>query len=394
MISVNPYRTIKNLFRLLIIVNILGCAGSFDPETLDPRGAGFQANLPEPGTRFVVWGNHIEAVDQASAWLHKRGLVIMDRTRLQQGLDGQKARLTGSSKDWAHILEAGGQIGADLVLFVEVTNVHAGRKFELSQVRNAPDFQLNVEVRGVQAQTGEIVSKGKAWQFASDQQLEVLIRDLTDQALQWAWVPSELRNEAQGPPRKTVRIEMPENPPQPSAGAMSVSEERQGTIFAASAFVANAETQQALSSTPAGENTDMSQSVRINPLEEHNDSNKVDSDYIEDFEPIQSSDSDPQESELGLQIASGALSILYLPVKIVYAGIGGVVGGIAYLLSAGDGEVADSIWVASVEGDYYLTPAHLRGDEPVNFKGESEKKLAGKDNSISPDFVQSAAPQE
>ena len=54
-------------------------------------------------------------------------------------------------------------------------------------------------------------------------------------------------------------------------------------------------------------------------------------------EPL-SSEEDPS---LGFQIASGALSLLYAPVKIAYAGLEGFMGGLAYLLTAGneDGSV-------------------------------------------------------
>jgi len=73
---------------------------------------------------------------------------------------------------------------------------------------------------------------------------------------------------------------------------------------------------------------------------------------------------------LGLQIASGALSLLYAPVKIVYAGLGGLMGGLAYVVTAGNEQVAQSVWDASLHGTYWLTPGHLQGNEPVHFKGE------------------------
>ena len=142
------------LFLIVVIWTLVGCVGTFETGTLSPMGSGFKANLPEPGTRVVVWGNHADAVDQASTWLHHHGLVIIDRTRLQQGLEELHVRLSGSSKDWAQILEAGDRIGADLVTFVEVTNVNSGRKFELTQVRYAPDFQLNVEGQRSESRDG------------------------------------------------------------------------------------------------------------------------------------------------------------------------------------------------------------------------------------------------
>jgi hypothetical protein len=77
-----------------------------------------------------------------------------------------------------------------------------------------------------------------------------------------------------------------------------------------------------------------------------------------------------EDSSLGLQIASGALSILYTPFKVVYAGLGGLFGCLAYAVTAGNEQVAHSIWDASLGGTYWLTPDHLQGNEPVLFKGE------------------------
>ena len=368
----------------------MGCGGSLDYETLSPRGAGFQANLPLSGTRVVVWGNHSEAVDQASTWFHRHGLVIMDRTRLQKGLNDQKSRLTGSSKDWAHILEAGSRIGADLVAFVEVTNVHSGRKFELTQVKMGPDFQLNVEVRGVKAQTGEIISKGKAWQFAGNREPDKLIEELTAQALDWAWVSPNLEKNVQTSSRKSVRIDMPKSSPQAPANTDADLQEREIEIFAGPVSATGQGSNTGLSQ-PKISNADIPEPIQSEFQEERVLSKEAHSDYLKEFEPIQPAASESQESDIGLQIAGGALSLLYSPVKILYAGVGGIVGGFAYILSAGDEGVADSIWVASFDGTYFLTPAHLKGEETVYFKGVAEKKLVGNDASQDSILVQSAA---
>ena len=368
----------------------MGCAGSMDYETLGSRGAGFQANLPSSGTRVVVWGNHSEAVDQASTWFHQHGLVIMDRTRLQKGLNDQKSRLTGSSKDWAHILDAGDRIGADLVAFVEVSNVHSGRKFELTQVKMGPDFQLNVEVRGVQANSGEIISKGKAWQFAGNREPDKLIEELTAQALDWAWVSSDQEQNSQTSSRKSVRIDMPKSSLQPPESRDSDLPKNEREIFAGPVAATGQGSNTALSQSNIN-NADFPDPIQSEFQEEKVLSTEAHSNYLEEFEPIQPAAADTQESDLGLQIAGGALSLLYSPVKILYAGVGGIVGGFAYILSAGDEEVADSIWVASFDGTYFLTPAHLKGEETVYFKGVAEKKLVSNNASQDSILVQSAA---
>jgi hypothetical protein len=87
---------------------------------------------------------------------------------------------------------------------------------------------------------------------------------------------------------------------------------------------------------------------------------------LETIEPL-SSDEAPS---VGLQIAGGALSFLYTPIKVGYAGLGGFIGGLAYLLTAGNEQVAQSIWDASLQGTYWLTAKHLQGEEAIHFKGE------------------------
>jgi hypothetical protein len=89
----------------------------------------------------------------------------------------------------------------------------------------------------------------------------------------------------------------------------------------------------------------------------------IQSDTVEPF----SSKEDPS---LGLQVGSGVLSILYTPFKVVYAGLGGLMGGLAYLLTAGNEHTAQSVWDASLRGTYWLTPDHLQGNEAIQFKGE------------------------
>src|SRR5262245_36443321 len=62
-------------------------------------------------------------------------------------------------------------------------------------------------------------------------------------------------------------------------------------------------------------------------------------------------------------------NVLYMPVKLVYATLGGVTGGLALGLTGGDMDVADSIWVTSMGGTYVLTPPMLRGEESISIAG-------------------------
>ena len=62
-------------------------------------------------------------------------------------------------------------------------------------------------------------------------------------------------------------------------------------------------------------------------------------------------------------------NVVYLPVKLVYAGTGGLVGGLAYLVTAGDAEAFYGVWKAAGGGTYLVTPSMLEGKDPVCLVG-------------------------
>jgi hypothetical protein len=64
-------------------------------------------------------------------------------------------------------------------------------------------------------------------------------------------------------------------------------------------------------------------------------------------------------------------NFLYMPSKLVYAAIGGLTGGLAYLVTVGNEDAANGVWAPSLGGTYVLTPAMLRGEDPILFSGAS-----------------------
>jgi hypothetical protein len=71
----------------------------------------------------------------------------------------------------------------------------------------------------------------------------------------------------------------------------------------------------------------------------------------------------------GWGIGSALCSLIYAPTKVVYATLGAVIGGFAWLFSAGDNEVASAVITPAVRGDYVVVPAHLRGEQSLEFIG-------------------------
>ena len=73
--------------------------------------------------------------------------------------------------------------------------------------------------------------------------------------------------------------------------------------------------------------------------------------------------------DAGLGAAAGFTSLVYTPVKLVWAITGLVIGPFAWALSAGDADVMWKVIDTTVRGDYVVTPAHLRGEQPLEFFG-------------------------
>ena len=413
------------ILALLLLIWFNGCVSNFEHVDLAPRAVGYEAPIPKAGTRVIVWGNHSMAVDNASMWFHQQGIIVLDRTKIQQGFNGKVPKLTGSAKDWASILEAGDRIGADLVTFVEVSNIKEGQKFELSQVRSSPAFSLTVEIRGVKPGTGEIVTKSKAWQTGPAQDQNVVIEDLTSRALDGAWQPA--------PSEVVVKVvnkeehDLEASPMSESDSILSPQESsdqedfmRNGStqsvalldpdVILEEETIQDVSLQQPPSSVISTQGASARKDLEVTPQElptplpfqngthkshesstpsgiasepvlvastVHEDTSRlhkeVDSTYLNELEPIPSPDqrSHSSSNNVAMHVASGALSILYMPIKLVYAGLGGIFGGLTYVLSAGDERAAHSIWTGSMQGDYYLTPAHLKGDTPLKFMGPS-----------------------
>jgi hypothetical protein len=76
--------------------------------------------------------------------------------------------------------------------------------------------------------------------------------------------------------------------------------------------------------------------------------------------------------DTGIQVASWLLTIPYCAGKSAFAVAGSVVGGLGYAFSGGNSKTAESVWKTSVYGTYILRPAHLRGEEPIHFLGQTD----------------------
>ena len=82
---------------------------------------------------------------------------------------------------------------------------------------------------------------------------------------------------------------------------------------------------------------------------------------------------------IGLGLGAAASNLLYIPAKILYAGAGTLVGGLAWAFAGGDADVSDPIFTASWMGDYVITEDHLTGKRQIEFIGRpySDRHMVG-----------------
>jgi hypothetical protein len=62
-------------------------------------------------------------------------------------------------------------------------------------------------------------------------------------------------------------------------------------------------------------------------------------------------------------------NVIYMPAKVTYSLLGGLTGGLAYALTGGDLQTAETVWVTTMGGTYVVTPRMLQGDDPIAFSG-------------------------
>jgi hypothetical protein len=91
--------------------------------------------------------------------------------------------------------------------------------------------------------------------------------------------------------------------------------------------------------------------------------------------------------ESGLGAAAAISSLIYGPVKLVYALGGLVVGGCAWIFTAGDSQVAETVFTRSLRGTYVVTPEILMGEERLEFIGRDSTE-----SEAAPAAVASAGP--
>ena len=86
--------------------------------------------------------------------------------------------------------------------------------------------------------------------------------------------------------------------------------------------------------------------------------------------------------ESGLGAAAALSSLVYGPVKLLYATGGLVVGSFAWIFTAGDSDVAETVFTRSLRGTYVITPEILLGEQPLEFIGRDSQPYQPKTEAV------------
>ncbi len=92
--------------------------------------------------------------------------------------------------------------------------------------------------------------------------------------------------------------------------------------------------------------------------------------------PARAEDSATVWSGAGWGTLAVLSNVFYMPAKVTYAVLGAFTGGMAYCLTGGDLDTAETIWVTSVGGNYIVTPRMLQGEEAIAFSGSRTRETA------------------
>lgn len=69
-------------------------------------------------------------------------------------------------------------------------------------------------------------------------------------------------------------------------------------------------------------------------------------------------------------VTSFVASLVYFPAKVLFAVGGGAISAVSYIATLGNAYPAKSIWNASVDGDYIVTPLMIEGRDQASFIGD------------------------
>ncbi len=362
------------LLGALSVMFLGGCASTSNSSTEQFMGEGFHVTLPQSRDRVVVWGNHSGSVTRALSWLHDKDLIVVDPSWVEKGFKDPGFARRNRSQQKTQVLEVAKEVDASVVVFTQVEENRVARKFDVMSWSNKTLKIVNVEIRGMNAETGEVMFGAKVWNSEPTTVSEEFVLDLTSRGLERAWNHSQPEvarvQQGMGDAQETRNPEPQETPaphinpasPQESTSSspetvMTPDPQDEGSMPSSGKAI-YAQSQESLDQETPHSTNEMASENTGESLSGEEGQEETDSDSSSD-------------SSVGLKMASGGVTLIYAPFKIAYAIVGGIMGGFAYVLTGGNTNVSQPIWDSSLKGDYWVSPDHLKGEQPLRFQGGS-----------------------
>jgi hypothetical protein len=149
----------------------LACVGGEAVYSVQTDGSQTPPPMQKPPP-LAVWGTTSSVVGAATTWLQKRGLSVIERTRLQNILTEQKVRLTATTDHEGDLLSIGKLAGASVLVFAD---------------GNAIPGNASVSVRAVDVETAVVLWSGSAQYTGPLVYVDYALAGLTCEALATAW---------------------------------------------------------------------------------------------------------------------------------------------------------------------------------------------------------------
>lgn len=171
----NGCRVAATIHGLVFGVLLLGCAQISNDVSYNVQTDGAMSRLPQGAMPLAVLGDSPAIVGAATTWLQKRGMAIIERSRLDQVFTEQKIRLTSTPDREADLLRAGQLAGAKILVFADGT------------ARPGQFGNASVTIRAVDVETAVVVWSGSAQYIGALAYVEYALAGLTCEALATAW---------------------------------------------------------------------------------------------------------------------------------------------------------------------------------------------------------------
>ncbi len=78
-------------------------------------------------------------------------------------------------------------------------------------------------------------------------------------------------------------------------------------------------------------------------------------------------------SKFAIGIGAGISTLVYTPLKVVYALTAIPISGLVYMWSVGNTEMAGRVMRSGTQGNFVVTPEHLRGNQTLDFVGPANE---------------------